>query len=144
MSMEHNKAIVVRFYEEAVNAKNMDAVDELVQPDVPALKEWHLENTVKQQLRMFHGAFPDAHVTIEELIAEGDKVVARFTMQGTHQGDWFGIPPTGRAVKIRGIEIFCIANGKITEHWDVVDSLGLAQQLGIVRVPSGAVGNDPH
>jgi steroid delta-isomerase-like uncharacterized protein len=81
-------------------------------------------------------AFPDLERTIEDLVAEGDKVVARWTAKGTHTGDFQGIPPTGRVATSSGITIFRIADGRIVEEWSESDMLGLLQQLG--AIPSGA------
>jgi steroid delta-isomerase-like uncharacterized protein len=77
-------------------------------------------------------AFPDAQVTIEDQIAEGDKVVARFTMRGTHRGAFMGLAPTGKHVTLTGIGIFRVEEGKIAEFWENVDVLGLLQQLGAI------------
>jgi steroid delta-isomerase-like uncharacterized protein len=81
-------------------------------------------------------AFPDLERTIEDLVAEGDKVVARWTAKGTHTGDFQGIPPTGRVATSSGITIFRIADGRIVEEWSESDMLGLLQQVG--AIPSGA------
>lgn len=76
------------------------------------------------------GALSDVHFVVEDLIAEGDPVVARLTQSGTHHGIFLGIPPTGKRVRISGVEIFRNADGKIVEHWNNYDDLGLSQQLG--------------
>lgn len=84
---------------------------------------------------MIRAAFPDLHVTVEDMVAEGDKVVARVTMSGTHKGEFMGIAPTGKQITVGIIEILRIAGGKVVEHWNVVDSLGMMQQLGAVPAP---------
>jgi predicted ester cyclase len=84
---------------------------------------------------MFLTAFPDLHFTVEDMIAEGDKVVARITMSGTQQGAFMGIPPTGKHVAFTAIDINRIAGGKSVEHWWEMDALGLMQQLGVVPAP---------
>jgi predicted ester cyclase len=80
---------------------------------------------------MYLAAFPDSYLTVEDMIAEGDKVVARLTSGGTHQGAYMGIPPTGKHVKVTLIDIFRIAGGKGVEHWMEFDAMGLLQQLGV-------------
>ncbi len=84
---------------------------------------------------MLVAAFPDLHTDTEELIAEGDKVVQRFTVSGTDKGGFMGAPPTGKHYKVTGISIFRIANGKIVEHWGVFDQAGVLQQLGLMPGP---------
>jgi steroid delta-isomerase-like uncharacterized protein len=81
---------------------------------------------------MFRNAFPDFRAVIHDLIAEDDKVVTRKTFDGTHEGELLGIPPTGKEVTIELIDILRVADGKITDHWSVVDQLGLMQQLGVI------------
>ncbi len=81
-------------------------------------------------------AFPDLHVTPEDVIAEGDSVVARLTSRGTHQGEFQGIPPTGKQITLTGIEVFRIADGTIAERWGEFDFLGLLQQLGVIPSPA--------
>ena len=93
----------------------------------------------KQLVTMYFSAFPDLHLTIEDQIAEGDKVVTRWTARGTHQGPFMGIPPTGKRAVVTGIAIDRFANGKFVENWNNGDDLGLLQQLGVVPVP-GQVG----
>ncbi len=87
---------------------------------------------------MFAAAFPDGQMTIEDLVAEGDRVVARTTFNGTHQGEMQGIPATGKAVSVSGITIFRLDNGKIAEGWLVNDNLGLMQQLGVIPATQAA------
>jgi predicted ester cyclase len=81
---------------------------------------------------MFRNAFPDFRAVIHDLIAEDDKVVTRKTFDGTHEGELLGIPPTGKEVTIELIDILRVADGEITDHWNVVDQLGLMQQLGVI------------
>ena len=84
---------------------------------------------------MFRQAFPDSYSAIEVMIAEGDKVATRKTFYGTHQGEFMGIPPTGRQVSIALIDIVRVADGKVMEHWSMGDSLGMMQQLGVIPQP---------
>jgi steroid delta-isomerase-like uncharacterized protein len=86
----------------------------------------------KQLLAMFRAAFPDQRVTIEDLVAEDDRVVNRSTYTGTHLGEFQGIPPTGKRFTIGGINVSRIANGRIVEDWTILDQLGMLQQLGVI------------
>jgi len=136
MSIEENKALIRLFYEEVFNKKNLAAVDDFFAPDhvdhtLPAGLPVGPEGT-KQAIAMTLSGFPDLRVTIEDMIAEGDKVVIRFTTHGTQQGALGGIPPTGKQVAVSTIEITRIAGGKIAEDWGLDDRLGMLQQLGLV------------
>jgi steroid delta-isomerase-like uncharacterized protein len=136
MSTEDNKALLRRFYEEVFNQKKTAAIDEFIAPNqvdhsAPAGMPGGIEGT-KQLIGMYLTAFPDLHFTVEEMIAEGDKVVARLTSRGTHLGTYMGIPPTGKHVTVTAIDIIRIAGGKSREHWLEMDTLGLLQQLGVV------------
>ncbi len=139
MSVETNKAIVRRMVEQLQSGHNLDVVDALfaadfvdhsVPPGLPSSREG-----VKMQFAIFFSAFPDLHVVIHDQVAEGDRVVTRKTFHGTHQGDLMGIPPTGRSVAFDVIDILRVQDGKITDHWNVVDQLGLMQQIGAIPVP---------
>jgi steroid delta-isomerase-like uncharacterized protein len=136
---EENKAIETRFIEEVLNQKNLAAADELVAEDVVELDPFPGQEQgregLKEVLGMLFAAFPDQKWTIEELIAEGDKVVNRFTWRGTHRGDFMGIPPTGKQVEVKGVVIDRIAQGKIADTRILMDNLGLMQQLGAVPAP---------
>ena len=81
---------------------------------------------------LFHAAFPDVRWTIDDMVAEGDRVAMRLTMSGTHRGDFFGIPPTGKRVEVGGTDIVRIENGQVAEHWGYNDDLGLMRQLGAI------------
>ncbi len=144
MSLEENKAIELRFFEEVVNKGNLAVIDELVAanfvdrcalPGVEPDREGY-----KQFFAMAHSAFPDFHSTLEDMIAEGDKVVQRFTARGTHKGEWMGIAPTGKQIEIGGIAIHRLAGGKIVEDWASMDMLGAMQQLGVIPPPGQAGG----
>jgi steroid delta-isomerase-like uncharacterized protein len=91
--------------------------------------------TTKNALRAFRTAFPDFRFTIHEQLADGDKVVNRWTVRGTHRGDLFGIPPTGKAVEFSGISIFRIAGGQMQEAWVERDEIGMMRQLGLIPSP---------
>jgi steroid delta-isomerase-like uncharacterized protein len=136
MSTEENKALIRRFYEEVFNNRNLAAIDDFYAPE-------HVDHTLptglpvgpegtKQAIATMLEGFPDLHITIEDMIAEGDKVVIRFTTHGTQQGTLGGIPPTGKQVAVSTIEITRIAGSKIVEDWGLDDRLGMLQQLGLV------------
>ncbi len=87
---------------------------------------------------MFRSAIPDLKMVVEDMIAEGDKVVLRYTLEGTHEGELFGVPPTGQRLSIKSISVERVSNGKIREHWRVTDSLDMMQQLGVIPAPEHA------
>ncbi len=132
---EENKALARRSWE-LVSQRNPDALEEVYAADSvlhePDQDLQSLEE-VKQYLSMYVSAFPDLDVTVEDVIAEGDKAVTRWTLRGTHQGEIeeFG-PPTGRQVEVGGISIQRIEDGKIVEEWERYDNLSILQQLGLV------------
>ncbi len=135
MSTEQNKAITRRLFEEILNKGNLALVDELFSsnyvlhtPTGPI----HGVEGYKQFVNMYLSAFPDLQFTIEDLIADQDKVVARWTGTGTHQGSLIGIPPTGKRATVTGISINRFENGKFFEGWLDFDALGMLQQLGVI------------
>lgn len=135
MSLEENKALFSRFIEEVWNKGNLEVADELFSPDHTSPSAPNLPpgaEGVKILATMFRQAFPDYWMKIEDLIAEGDKVVARFSQGGTHQGELMGIPPTGKTIQWTEMGILQIQNGKIVQSWYEVDMLGLMRQLGAV------------
>jgi steroid delta-isomerase-like uncharacterized protein len=142
MSVEENKALVRRFYEE-MDKGNLDAMDELVAegyvnhhpPPFPGLAPGR--EGLKQAFKIFWEATPGRHV-IEDQIAEDDKVVTRLTAYGTHEGDLPGIARTGAKLEITAVAVHRIADGKLAEHWSNTDELGLLQQLGVVPRPEGS------
>lgn len=140
MTLEQNKAIVRRFYE-AINRRNLTALDELATPDFvdhdPSNPRGDLEGA-RQFFQAFSAAFPDARFDVEDLLAEGDKVVARFVVSGTQRGEFMGLPPTGRSFRASGIDIIRMARGKAVEHWGEFDQLGMLQQLGAMPAPEQA------
>jgi steroid delta-isomerase-like uncharacterized protein len=133
MSVEENKRIVRR-YQEIYNSNNLDTLNEVVKEDFLTPRMLPGMPSGLEGAKQIHKAtllgMPDWHTEIEELIAEGDKVVARITITGTHTGVFFGIPATGNRVSISGIYIARIEDGKIVEHWGEEDSVSLMQQLG--------------
>ena len=148
MSTEENKALILRGIE-ALNRGNMAemyaAVDESFVPDfvfhdpnipLPAGGVRSRED-YKQFLTGFHAALP-GQFTIEDLIAEGDKVVVRYTFRGTHKGQWRGLPPTGKAVTFTGTITYHLVDGKVVEGWQNADNLSVLRQLGLIPTPGQA------
>jgi steroid delta-isomerase-like uncharacterized protein len=140
MSAQESKAIARRGYE-AINQNTLDALDEIVASDMtdhdPAPGQGPGLEGVKQWFSEMHTAFPDFQMNVEDMIAEGEKVVNRVSMSGTHEGEFMGIEPTGNRVTITGIDILRITDGKIVERWGNFDNLGMMQQLGVMEPPSG-------
>lgn len=140
MSTEQNKAVVRQVVEEIFNRGNISRADELLSPDFVEREELppgipRDREGVKQLTIMMRSAFPDFKATIDDIVAEGDKVVVRQTWSGTHKGEFMGIPPTGKSVSFGVIDIIRIAGGKFVEHWGVMDSMGMMQQLGATPTP---------
>ncbi len=143
--LEENKAIARRDFVEVWNKGNLDTVDEISTavgvahmgggPDIHTLEGY------KQYVTRYRTAFPDLHFIIEDEIAQGDKVVIRWTSTGTHQGELMGIAPTGKLGTVTGITIYRFSGGKIHESWSNWDDLGMLQQLGIVP-PIGEAGKE--
>jgi steroid delta-isomerase-like uncharacterized protein len=135
-----NKELIQRYFEEAWNKGNLSVLDEIVAADyvnhnpfAPGLPPG--PEGLKPIFSGLRAAFPDLHYTIEEQIADGDRVVTRWGFRGTHEGELMGIPATGKQVNITGTQIERIVDGKIVEHWRQSDDLGMLQQLGVI--PSG-------
>jgi predicted ester cyclase len=119
---EENKAVVRRYYEHVLNGRELDAVGEYFADE-------RMVERVRGGCFSYFTAFPDLHCAIEELIAEGDKVFCRSTITGTHDGEYKGIPPTGRHVATDSAEVFRIANGKFSGYWCLTNVAGLMRQL---------------
>ena len=133
MTTDDNKALVQRFFEEVINQRNLAALDQFAHPGgVNHTVPPGMPQESNQFLGQYLNAFPDVKATVEDLMADGDKVVARVSYRGTHQGAFRGIPPTGKQIAVTGINIFRIANGKLVEHWGLTDRLAVLQQLGVV------------
>jgi steroid delta-isomerase-like uncharacterized protein len=137
MTPEQHKALVRRFIDSVWNQGDLTLIDDLIVPDyiqhaagVPPGREG-----VKQFFALLRAAFPDIRNTIEDMIAEGDKVAWRSTIRGTHTGTFRGIPPTGKLITITAINILRLANGQFVENWGEQDNLGLLQQLGVAPAP---------
>ena len=136
MSTEENKAVIRRWNEAIFNEKKIDRADELVTQDyvdhaalpgqAPGLEG------AKKKWGMYVVAIPDLRVTVDEMVAEGDKVAVRWTAEGTHQGELLGIPPTRKRIRWSGISICRLAEGKMAEQFERWDRLDLMQQLGVI------------
>jgi len=140
MTTEENKAHARRFVDEVLNRGNFALIDELTGPNfvdhtpppgVPATNEG-----AKAFFAMLRGAFPDLHTTVDDQIAEGDKVVQRTTTHGTMKGDFAGMPASGKEATWQAIHIIRFADGKTVEHWGVQDQLSMLQQLGFAEAPA--------
>jgi steroid delta-isomerase-like uncharacterized protein len=134
---ENNKAIVRRLFAELWNNGNLSLADQLFTPnythhDSSSPDFGHGPESERKRATLYRTAFPDLRLTIEDLIAEGDTVMARWSCQGTHKGDLNGIAPTGKQFTISGVTITRLLNGKFAESYVNWDALGLMQQLGVV------------
>ncbi len=138
MSTEQNKALACR-YLEAIDRGDLAALDQILSPDycyhLPGSPEPLDRERHRQFLTTFYDACPDLSHTVEDMIAEGDRVATRATDRGTQQGELMGIPPTGKPFTITGINIVRVAGGRIVEEWVVFDQLSMLQQLGVVPAP---------
>ena len=141
MSIEQNKAIARRYFEELWNQENLAVVDETFAADFVGhgppnplfpTGDYHGYEGQKQLVTMYRSAFPDGSFTIEDMVAADDKVVTRWVIHGTHTGALGDLPPTGKSVTIPGITIARFADGKYAEDWHNWETLGLMQQLGVI------------
>jgi steroid delta-isomerase-like uncharacterized protein len=139
MSAKQSEAIARRYYEVAHNTRDLNLVDELLAPDyvhhdpfpgMPPDREG-----AKQSFTLVQTAFPDAEFEVEEVVAGESGAAVRWTLRGTHEGKWLGIPPTGRRFEIPGMHMIRIQNGKIVEEWRNADRLAMMQQLGVIPAP---------
>lgn len=140
MSTAQNKELVRQMVEKVFNQGNVSQADEFLAPDFAEREELppgipRDREGVKQLTTMLRNAFPDFKATIDDIVAEGDKVVIRQTWSGSHKGEFMGIPPTGRSISFGVIDIIRIADGKFVEHWGQMDSMSLMQQLGAIPAP---------
>ena len=140
MSTEENKAVIRRFWE-AVNQGYLNALDDTLAASykgrMPGLEPLDCAG-VKDVVAQYRSAFPDLHVTIDDMIAEGDKVATRFTITGTHQGDLMGLAPTGKPMTVSGVTVMRFRDGKVAEEWEQVDMMSMMQQLGAMPSPAQA------
>jgi steroid delta-isomerase-like uncharacterized protein len=142
MSAEQNKAIVRRWYQDVFEKGNLALANEIFtadytshDPSAPPGGWPRGPEGAKALVATYRGAFPDIQFTIDDQVAEGDKVVTRWTGRGTNTGELMGMPPTGKKAVVTGINIDRIANGKIAETWGNFDALGMLQQIGAIPAP---------
>lgn len=141
MSIEQNKVNVQRYFEEVWNKGNLTVLDEVMLPTVvvhnlPPKLPPNIEG-FKQFIKMFRTAFPDLRFTVDDVIAEGDKVVVRWTSTGTHKGQLMNFPPSGKKGTVTGMSIMRFdTKGKSLETWHQFDELGMLQQIGVMPVPA--------
>src|SRR2546422_9028203 len=135
------KQTIRTLYEEVLNEGRLELLDQIAWPE-------HVEHNpfphqsqgaegLKQRASMVRAAF-NPHFTIEHVIAEGDKVAIMWSNQGTHVGDWFGFAPTGKSVNTHGVDIHLLRNGRLAEHWDVVDIVNFLTSVGVLQAPPAA------
>ena len=135
MDLEENKALVRRYYQEVLTGRDRDLLARLLDPDFVS----HVPSgppagagTYTAAVDATHAAFPDLVVTVQDQVAEQDKVVTRWSAAGTHAGDFAGVPATGRRVTVTGIHIHRVRHGRLIEHWEELDLLGVLRQLGVL------------
>ena len=133
---EENKALARRFYEEVFNKKDLDAMDQICAADIVDHNAMPGQAPGVQGLKDFFSmflvqGFPDARADVEEMVAEGDIVVTRFSLTGTHQGELMGAPATGKRVTFHGIDMLRITGGKVTDAWHQGDEMMALAQLGV-------------
>lgn len=139
MSTEQNKSIVRRWVEEGWNKGNLAVIDQLYAPNYVEHglqpETVNSSEALKQEVGMFLTGVPDLHISIDDLIAEGDKVVWRGVGKGAQTGPFMGIPATGKTISMTAIVIFRLEKSRIVEGWINIDLLGLMQQLGVIPMP---------
>jgi steroid delta-isomerase-like uncharacterized protein len=140
MDTRQNRALVERYYDEVLNGRDLAVLNEIVADDYvendPLPGQGTGRGGLRQRVEMLIDGL-DPHFTVEDMIAEGDRVAVRWTNSGTHRKDFLGIPATGRSFTIAGIDIHRIQDGRLAEHWHVVDQLSQLQQLGLLPTPEG-------
>ena len=136
MGPAENKAVIGRFVEEVLNQGRLERADELVALDFveldPLPGQQPGREGLKQVIAAFRTAFPDIHWVIEEMVAEGDKVFSRFTWNGTHRGEFFGVPATGKQITVKGVVVDRVVNGQMVDSRILMDGLGMMTQLGVI------------
>lgn len=133
MSTDANKAVVRRYIDEVWNRRNLDVLDELVAPDYlrhmgPRVEPLNLDGQ-RNRISGFQAAFPDVTLEVQDLVAEGNRVVFRVIIRGTHRHPFQGIQPTGKEVEIEAVDVVRVEGGRLVEHWGVLDMLGLLGQI---------------
>lgn len=139
MTERDNKDVARRYYDEVLNKRNLDLLDDLAVEDYiehdPFPGQGNGRADLKARVQLLHNAFDPLEFTIEDVVAEGDKVVVRWTNAGTHTGSFLGIPPTNQDFAIAGIDIHVVRDARLAEHWHVVDQLTQLQQMGLIPTP---------
>ena len=139
MSLQENKAVVLRFIDEVQNQHHLDAIDELFSPDFVDHSGMTASPYIQGTKELFIGtftAFPDFRIEVHQQLAEGDCVMTRKTVHGTHLGPFMGMPATGKEIAVTFVDIFTVIDGKITDHWTENAALGIMQQLGFFLLPA--------
>jgi len=139
-----NKKTIRRLYEEVANQGRLELIDEIAWPDhiehYPFPQQSQGSEGLKQRITMVRAAF-NPQFTIEHLIAEGDKVAVMWSNRSTHVGEWFGFAPTGKSFETHGVDIFLLRDGRLAEHWDVVDTVNFLASVGALQAsPAAAQG----
>ena len=142
MAEQENKALVRRYYDEVFNERRVDLLDQLavenyVEHD-PFPGQGDGRADLRARVELILAAMNPLRFEVQDVIAEGDRVVVRWVQQGTQSGNFMGIPPTGRQYTMAGIDIHRLRDGVMAEHWHVVDLFGLLQQLGAIPAPNAA------
>lgn len=137
MSIESNKALVRRYYEEVVNTGEVNRLADFLSPDYAEVHD-NVRYPIgldgaEEHVRGVRRTYPDLHLTVEQQIAEGEWVATRVTMHGTHQGEWLGIRPTGKPVEVTAVNLDRVVNGRIVEHGGAANLLGPLLAIGAVR-----------
>ncbi len=140
MNAEEIRALVRESVDEIWNKGNLAAIDKVyaadyVDHDPSSPEPTRGREGVRKFITMYHSAFPDLRISMEDMVCDGDKVVSRWVARGTHKGDLMGIAPTGKFVTTKGISVARISGGLIAEEWENYDALGMLQQLGVVPSP---------
>jgi len=146
MSVEQHKEINRRIVE-ALNARDYDALDQWFAPDVLAHHPYgppmQGRDEMKRFMKMARVAFPDLRLSTHEMVGEGDTLITKYVAEGTHQGDYMGVPASGKPVRFAGVQILRFANGKIVDDWEIWDQLGMMQQMGLLPAPTSPPGGPP-
>ena len=138
---ETNKELTSRFLEGVFNQHDLSVFDELIAVDFVEHEEVPVPGITpdkagsRQGFALMFEAFPDMHIEVENMVANGDRVAIRSTFTGTHQGEMMGIPATGKQVRVGAMDIVRLRDGKTTDHWGVLDNLGMLMQLGVIPTP---------
>ena len=144
MGTQENAAVFQRVIDEMVSNGNVGIVDELLAPDFvehnelpPPMMAASGRETAKQVFRVLRATFPDLRAEVRQVVAQGEYVVVFMTWYGTQRGEFLGIPPTGKSAAFQVFDMVRVVDGKITDHWGIVDQLAMLQQLGAISLPGG-------